>query len=191
MADNEYVDLTTMKVILGDHLNVTLDHSYDVLIQDAIDSATEEITARTDRVFFQDDEVSERVFDCEADGLLLVDDISTTEGLLLNDNPLTTHYRLLPRNGVVSGKPGHPYTRIKSKAFYEGHSYKVTARWGWPEVPAPIVEAAKMIATETFLAKDTPLGVKGFNEFGAIRVRERAHIEKKLRLYARDPIGFA
>lgn len=191
MANFEYVDLATMKLVLGDTLNVSLDNTYDGLIQDAIDSATEEITARTDRVFIQDDDVSEREFDCEGDGLLLVDDISTTEGLLLNGQPLSSQYKLLPRNGVVSGVAGHPYTRIKSCAFFEGQTYTVTARWGWASIPAPIVEAAKMLAAETFIAKDTPLGVQGFNEFGAVRVRERAHIEKKLRLYARNPIGFA
>lgn len=186
----EYVSLETMKLYIGDTVDITLDSRYDTLIQDAIDSACEEIDNRTDRTFSQDDTVSTREFDCEGAGLLVVDDISTTEGLLLNGEPLSSTYKLFPRNGIVAGKTGHPYTYIKSCRFFEGCTYEVTARWGWAEVPAPIVEVAKMLAAETFFAKDTPLGVKGFNEFGAIRVRERAHIEKKLAQYTRNPLGF-
>lgn len=190
MAERNYVDLDTMKLILGNTADVTLDERYDPLIQEAIASACREIEHRTGRVFYKTDAPSTREFTCEASGLLVVDDIATRDGLLLNDKPLSPHVALLPRNGVVAGQAGWPYTRMKSAWFGEGRTYYVTATWGWDEVPAPIVEVAKMIATETFKAKDTPLGVGGFNEFGAVRVRERVHIEAKLRLYARDAVMF-
>lgn len=186
----DYVDLTTMRayVNMDQYEQATIN---DSLLEDSITSASREVDERCDRYFGQDATVSARTFDCDGDGFLFVDDISTTTGLLLDGVALTTSHKLLPRNGVVAGSAGHPYTRIKSCSFTCGSSYEVTARWGWAAVPQVVVEATKMLAAETYYAKDVPLGIKGDVQFGVVRIRERIQIEKKLKLFARHPVDLA
>lgn len=49
-------------------------------------------------------------------------------------------------------------------------SIRVTARYGWPEVPAPVIRAAYLWAHRLFDRKGTPTGVMGFAEVGGIRL---------------------
>lgn len=179
-----YVDLVTMKLYAG----VDAESLNDGLLQDAISSASREVENRTDRVFSKAETASEREFVCYGSGLLIVDDIADRDGVLIDGEPLSDSHKLFPLNGIVSGQPGHPYEWIKSTQFCEGRTYKVTAIWGWPAVPPTVVEVVKMIAAETYIAKDSPLGVAGDATFGVLRVRERQHIEKKLRQYGKNPV---
>jgi hypothetical protein len=111
----------------------------------------------------------------------------------------TSDYQLEPLNNVSDGI-AWPYTRIRStgnKMFptggYQGYggynvyggygnyggvpSYggqiagvKITAKWGWPTVPASVRQAAILLTSRLFKRFDSPLGVAGFGDLGAIRV---------------------
>jgi len=185
----EYVDLETMKSYVGDVLDGVTVPMDDTLLQSAIDSASREVDRRAKRYFGKFEDATEREFTCYGDGLLLVDDFYTTDGLLIDGVALDTDtQKLIPRNGVKDGIPGWPYEQIKSCEFIKGEEYTITAKWGWEDVPATVIELTKMIASETYFIRETPLGVKGENQFGAIRVREKYHVEKKMELYKRDKL---
>jgi hypothetical protein len=47
---------------------------------------------------------------------------------------------------------------------------RITAVWGWPSIPKAIETATIIQATRIFKRFDSPLGVAGFGDFGAVRV---------------------
>ena len=47
---------------------------------------------------------------------------------------------------------------------------QLTAVYGWPSVPEPITQAVIIQASRIFKRYDSPLGVAGFGDLGAIRV---------------------
>jgi hypothetical protein len=47
---------------------------------------------------------------------------------------------------------------------------RVTARWGWPAVPAQVAEATLRTAARAYRRKDSPDGVAGSSDWGLIRV---------------------
>ena len=47
---------------------------------------------------------------------------------------------------------------------------KVTAVFGWPSVPSTVTQATIIQASRIFKRYDSPLGVAGFGDIGAIRV---------------------
>lgn len=87
----------------------------------------------------------------------------------------TTDYQLEPLNAYVDGL-SWPYTRIRAVGDYlfggsNGEiSVQVTANFGWSSVPSVITQAAVIQASRIFKRLDSPLGVAGFGDMGAIRV---------------------
>lgn len=92
-------------------------------------------------------------------------------------------YELLPLN-PDAGPERHPYEsirRVASKTFPyltsnpadTGRSARVriTGIWGWEAVPDAINQACVMHAARIFNRKESPQGVAGWGDFGAIRVR--------------------
>lgn len=87
----------------------------------------------------------------------------------------TTDYQLEPLN-LLEGDSYSPYWRIRAVA---GRTFptsnrraalEVTAAWGWTAVPAEVKEAALIKAARVWSRKDSPEGVAGFGEFGAVRI---------------------
>lgn len=108
-----------------------------------------------------------------------LDDIASTTGLAVAvdsnadgsySNVLTadTDYVIeTNRDGMVThirALASFPFTR------YRPNSIKVTARFGWPSVPTPVKRAALIWGTRLWNRKDTPSGVVGFADFGAVRL---------------------
>jgi hypothetical protein len=50
---------------------------------------------------------------------------------------------------------------------------KVSARWGWPATPDVIKQATILQAARLFTRLDSPLGIAGFGDMGAMRVSFR------------------
>lgn len=188
MALIDYVTLPTMKVYVGQDTESSIAED---LLEEAITSASREVDRRCDRDFGLDVSTSTREFTCYGNGLLIVDDIAETTGLEIEGQPFDSDvYTLLPLNGRVPGIENHPYTHVKSCGFIKGCKYEVTARWGWLTVPQPIVEVTKMLAAETYIAKNSANGIVGYGDYGMIRARERAQIPQKLRLYSKHGVKF-
>lgn len=117
---------------------------------------------------------------------VMVDDLMTTTGLEVATDPVMDesftgdvddNYVLMPRNALVKGRP---YTRldITSSSSVQptrpAMLVKVTATWGWTEVPTPIVQATALQASRLIWRRDSPAGVAGSPEVGSeIRLLSR------------------
>jgi hypothetical protein len=88
-------------------------------------------------------------------------------------------WQLEPVNGILDGLTV-PYTRIRAVGDYLFPTLnanfglealvQLTAVYGWPSVPEPITQAVIIQASRIFKRYDSPLGVAGFGDLGAIRV---------------------
>lgn len=196
-----YVSLPELKI----YASVDRDDE-DGMLNDAIDAASRGIELVCDRQFNDAGAgpLLPRVFAGEGDGVLEVDDFSTTVGLVVRVDSgdgsfgttlAATDYELHPLNGIVAGVPGWPYSELWEVGGHEftrrtgRASVEVTARWGWAGVPAPVKEACYIVATELYKTKDAPFGIYGSNEqYGAVRVRENPLAMRKLQPYMKTPV---
>lgn len=191
-----YVTLTQLKerVDIAD----TID---DAQITRALASATEEINRHCGRQFNDAESASARRFKPSTCARVLVDDFHTTTDLVVESSTdgitwtawSASDYELEPADGVVDGLPGWPFWKIVavgSRAFTRDRrpTVRVTARWGWAAVPANVVEACELIASESFKMNSAPFGVAGYGEFGPIRVRMNSRAESLLKRYQRNPV---
>jgi hypothetical protein len=88
-------------------------------------------------------------------------------------------YQLEPLNGNLDGLTWS-YDKIRAVGDYlfptvnanygEQALVQVTAIFGWPSVPEPVTQATIIQASRIFKRYDSPLGVAGFGDLGAIRV---------------------
>lgn len=177
MAD-EYANLADLKA----WMSVTVS-TLDTVLQRALDAAHEDVNDHCGRRFYLDSSVSarsyrptERIATHPDGGVLVVDDIGTATGLIV-ETGITTFVAVTgtvepqPENAIARGRaisslllsnqawPIDPYTRVR-----------VTAKWGWPAVPARVKQATLIQASRLARRKDTPDGVLGNTEFGTVRV---------------------
>lgn len=174
------------------------DAADDTRLNDALNSAIAQVDELCGQTFTLAATATTRIFaPCDA-GLLVLPDhspIGSTAGLVVKIGPgdgtfpttiAAANYQTEPLNALAIGEP---ITRIRliSGTFTTGHAatVEVTARWGWPDVPEPVREAVLILAAEGWKLKDAPLGVAGFGEFGAIRIRENAAVMQRLARYRR------
>jgi hypothetical protein len=192
-----YITLADLK----GYLKIGLDKvGQDVQLQDAINSASNEINDHCGRQFGKADSLSARHYQPESQWSLMVDDFYDATGLTIaietrygvySDpiNPLPTDLR--PLDGVMDGQPGWPYSEIRGNfGGYGGSIIRVTALWGWAAVPATIKQATLIVAAQTFRLSDTPLGIAGAeNKFGGVvHVKDLPQVESKLARYVVDPL---
>lgn len=113
------------------------------------------------------------------DELLLIDDCTEITAVSnYGATVLSSQYQLEPLNGLsYSGEP-RPYDTIR---MIDGGTWTrrgrqatvtVTAKWGWPEIPAPAIEARKIAAKAVIDGRDVRLGIADFTAGGAVSERE-------------------
>lgn len=161
------------------------DNVDDALLERAVEAASRRIDGECSRRFYVDTATSARTYAANRNAFLFVDDISTTTGLVVKvDDQMSgsfsttltvgVDYQTEPSNAVTQGEPitllraldtGFPVAE-NSRTLIE-----VTAKWGWPSVPHAIREATVLLASRQFKRLDSPLGVAGFGDLGAIVVR--------------------
>lgn len=158
----------------------------DTLLELCIESASREIDGYCGRNFFTAGTTATvRTYTATNSDFVPVDDFASTTGFVLATSDGldgvfgttwgTADYQLEPLNGVSEGV-SWPYTRIRStgnKGFPYGDSragVQVTARWGWSATPTAIKQATILLSSRLFKRYDSPLGVAGFGDMGAIRV---------------------
>lgn len=173
---NEYAELAELKAMR----DIT-DNADDTLLQSRLTRASRAIDDRTGRRFYADGSATARQYRTRGrtvhddDGeLLLVDDISTTTGLVVEVGDGTTwtavtDYDTEPENAIVRGRAIEQLRRILGN-WSTNRKVRVTADWGWPSVPDAIVEATLLLANRRFMRKNSPEGVAGWTQEGAIRV---------------------
>lgn len=172
-----YVTLPTVKAAIG---KLTADDRDD-LIEQAISAASRWIDQRCGRYFYADKTTSARTFRAtgrttcvDLDQVLLVDDIASSTGLAVATGTTgswttVTGWEAGPDNAAVYGQP---FTEIRAAAGWlpAFTRVQVTARWGWPAVPDQIAQAAALLAARLYRRKDSPQGVIGVPDWGAVRV---------------------
>lgn len=98
---------------------------------------------------------------------------------------------LEPLDGIVDMVPGWPFSRIcgglgghplMANLFYAASKVRVTAKWGWADVPENVNTANLILASSDNKAKDTPFGVAGFGDY-AVRIRSNPIAQEKLDPY--------
>lgn len=151
----------------------------------AINAASRAIDGFCGRSFYDTGSATARVFAADSSGRVHVGDFSTTTGLVVKHDAggdgvyettwATTDYQCEPLNNVYGGHTGWPYTSLRAvgtRSFPVSREalVEVTARWGWAAVPADVRQSCLIIAHGIFDRNQSPHGVAGFSEFGALRV---------------------
>jgi hypothetical protein len=167
----------------------------DSLLQTALDAASAWVDRTCGRTFEKAGVATARTYFTKG-GTVWPDDIASTTGLVVQTGgpsaypatlALGTGFYLLPTNAVALNQP---YTEIQGPYFipsiYGYPTVQVTALWGWPSVPAEVTMATVLTAARLFKRKDSPEGVAGFSDFGAIRIgRTDPDIDRLLTPYKR------
>jgi hypothetical protein len=153
----------------------------DSLLEMAIESASRLIDGYTYRYFYNAG-TAVRNFAAEDSYLVNIDDLVSISELKTTDEIgsdyttwLATDYQLQPVNGKQDGL-NIPYTSILAvddKLFNTLGSQalvRITGVWGWSAVPIAITQATIIQSSRIYKRLDSPLGVAGFGDLGAIRV---------------------
>ena len=89
----------------------------------------------------------------------------------------TADWQAEPLNSRAGGLT-LPYMRLRPiedgywprDVYVQRATVRVTARWGWTATPQAVKQATILQAARIFTRLDSPLGVAGFGEMGAMRV---------------------
>lgn len=178
---SSYADLADLK----NRLNITkADH--DSPLQISLTAASRQIdkwSGRRDNGFALDAAVSARTYRPngrivrDLDGeRLLIDELGSVAGLVVETGSGITWSAVSgvevgPENALALGEPVS-WLGVPFGYWVIGPTVRVrvTARWGWPAIPPAIVEATLLQAARLYRRKDSPEGVVGSAEWGAIRV---------------------
>lgn len=130
---------------------------------------------------------------------VFLDDLSELESVVENGVTLTagTDFVLEPLNGRSQSGEERPYDcAIRyDRCWYADWpkpTITVTAKWGWPSIPAPIVEMCKIIGKAYVDTRNTSLGIAALTESGAVSARDVKLVTDTIREYrAVRSIGIA
>lgn len=182
---NGYATLAEVKAALRIPSADTMD---DALIETAIEAASRDIDAHTERNFYNAGTAARLYvptdsFLTEIDDAVSVSKVeSSSDGTIFDiDWNMASDVQLEPLNGITGGL-AQPYTRLRAIGSYlfpvwdiknvnaQQATVRVTAVWGWATVPRAIKQATILYAARQFKRYDSPLGVAGFGDLGAINI---------------------
>lgn len=196
-----YVSVAELRGWLG-----IADAADDTSLQAAADTASAWIDEWCGESFVVPTAATARWFYADSWNYVAVDAFANTTGLVVatDDNEdgtaettwtITTEFVLEPPGGRTVGTATGPYRAVRAvggRTFpcstYGRPLVSVTARWGWPAVPAPVKQATFVLAAEQWKLKDAPFGVAGFGEFGVVRVRQNPVVAQLLAPYRRSSV---
>jgi hypothetical protein len=185
MINQGYATRNQVKAALRISVGDTLD---DDLIDNCVGAASRLIDGYCNRRFWQTGTAETRVYQAEDSFYCSIDDIAGTALTLRSSTQAdgtfdltwkVSDYQLEPLNGNLDGLTWS-YDKIRAVGDYlfptvnanygEQALVQVTAVFGWPSVPEPVTQATIIQASRIFKRYDSPLGVAGFGDLGAIRV---------------------
>jgi hypothetical protein len=153
----------------------------DTLLELAVESASRMVDSYTQRYFYNAGTAT-RLFApqdsyvAEIDDLVTLTTLETSDGDNFGTTWAAKDYQLEPLNGTADGLTGHPTTRIRAvddfifNVLSGEATVRVTGVWGWSAVPVAVKQATVIQAARIFKRNDSPLGIAGFGEMGAVRV---------------------
>jgi len=118
---------------------------------------------------------------------LIVDDLTSVTSIAIDEDLNGTYsttlnpidFQLLPTNGRSGGIP-FPFSRVRPQedgywpvSFDRRATVRVVGTFGWPATPDAVREATILQASRLFTRLDSPLGIAGFGDMGAMRVSFR------------------
>lgn len=183
---NGYATLTEIKTFLSISDNVD-----DTLLESMVEAASRSIDRIANRRFYLDANASARAYRVSSPIVLFTDDIGTTSGLVVKTDDdgdgtfettltLNTDYIMDPLTALDLGRPYTQVTMVTNTQtfpifpglFQNGlrPGVQVTARWGWPSVPDDINQACLILTADLYKRKDSPGGILGLGDLGAIRM---------------------
>lgn len=185
MITNGYATRNQIKAALRIGTADTID---DDLIDNCAGAASRLIDGYCNRQFWSVGSATTRVYMADNDFYCHIDDIAET-AIILKTSGATdgtfdvtwspSDYQLEPLNGRLDGLQWS-YDKIRAVGDYlfptvngnygEQALVQLTAVFGWPSVPEPVTQATIIQASRIFKRYDSPLGVAGFGDLGAIRV---------------------
>lgn len=164
----------------------------DSLLELSIESASREIDSYTERVFYQTGSEGTpvaRVYVPQDSYVVETDDIISVSTLKTDSNGDGTFdttfdvsdFQLEPLNGLAGGIET-PFTRIRAVGTYlwpvyeprnvdaNQASVQVTGVFGFATVPTAVRQACILSALRQYKRYESPTGVLGFSDLGAVRV---------------------
>jgi hypothetical protein len=168
---------------LRDWVGITTpgDTADDAKLTLALDVASALIDRHVGQYFAADANPVDREYVAVDDQALDVAGISTVTGLVVatDDNDDGTYettwagsdFRLEPANAADDARPWTRIVAVGSRLFPTGTGrrypgVRITAKGGWPAVPAPVKQATLIQAAFIWARKDAKFGVAGSPEFG-------------------------
>lgn len=176
---NGYATLNQIKAAA--RINDAID---DSLLEMAVESASRMIDAECDRNFYSSGTAAvTRDFIPNDPYTVDTDDLTSITSVQLDDSGdltyaitlATTDYQTEPVNQRVSGNP-FPITRLRMIGDYllpiwgKQATVRITGIYGFTPVPIQVTQACIIQASRIYKRLDSPLGVAGFGDMGAIRV---------------------
>jgi len=183
---NGYATLAQIKSFLS-----ITDSVDDTLLEDMIESASRSIDRIANRRFFQDAAPVARQYRVSSSEILFTDDIATTTGLIVQTDDdsdgvfettltISTDFVMDPLTAAAMGRPFTQITIVsndKTFPIFPGlfsnglrPGVQVTATFGWPAVPDDISQACLILTADLYKRKDSPGGILGLGDLGAIRM---------------------
>lgn len=169
------------------------DNTDDVLLENCVEAASRRIDGFVNRFFYQiNATISLYLTDTNVVGpysynqyTLSIPDLYSITTLKSDDDgdgvfettwTQNTDYRLEPLDTVLQTRPYNKIIAIGAKSFPvifqpPMPGMQVQGVWGWPAIPDDVREAAIIMSLRLFSRYNSPLGVLGFGEMGAVTVR--------------------
>ncbi len=189
---NGYCSLADVKA----SLRIT-DNVDDSLLELAVESASREIDSACERVFYPT--ATTRIYAPDNDFVCNIDDIVSLTTLKTSSNAdgtfdttwAATDYQLEPLNGIAGGilTSQNIIRAVGSYTFPVAGTYaapvqgsyaipangatatvQVVGTFGFSAAPTAVKQATVILASRIFKRNDSPLGIAGFGDMGAIRV---------------------
>jgi len=157
------------------------DNLDDSLLETAIESASRMVDGFTARTFTNAGTAIRNFAATDGINLIIDDAIEVIQVASTDEIGSTytiwkpTDYQLEPLNDRVDGLYS-PYTGIRAVGDFtwpvvdQQALVRITAVYGFPAIPVAVKQATIIQASRLFKRLDSPLGVAGFGDMGAVRV---------------------
>jgi hypothetical protein len=134
-----------------------------------------------------------RVFTpAECSSVLRIHDCTSVTTVVEDGTTLSsTGWQLEPLNGLSWSGEARPYDQIRLLdgdwwyTDFQRATISVTAAWGWAAIPAPVVEACKILAKDVLSQRDVRFGLVAVTDAAGIAARMNPLVRQTIEDYRR------